>query len=105
MEKLVRDKIPEIITQKGETAEVYVADDKIYSKKLLQKLREEADEVIGAMSKQERIAELADVREVIEAIMSFFEISDEEVSTVKERKKLEKGGFEKRYILKMEQKG
>ena len=104
MEKLVRDKIPEIIAQKGEVAEVYVADDKAYAQKLLQKLREEADEVVAAVSRDEMVSELADVREVLEAIMNFFELSEKEVSEVQKKKKFERGGFEKRYILKMENK-
>ncbi|MFV0627561.1 MAG: nucleoside triphosphate pyrophosphohydrolase [Alphaproteobacteria bacterium] len=99
MEKLVRDKIPKIIIARGE-----FADDKTYREMLLLKVREEADEVVEAKTREDLLFELADIREVLWAVMTCFGISEEEVSIIQKNKKESRGAFDKKYILKMEDK-
>ena len=94
--KLVRDKIPEILEAKGIGYEKRVADGAEYRAELAKKLREEVDEFAEAYS----VEELADVIEVIEAIKKLSEYSG--VEEIRERKRSERGGFEKRIILKGE---
>lgn len=67
--KLVRDKIPNIIEEKGETPVIKVLNENDYKKELEKKLYEEYKEVIEA-SGDERIEELADMLEVIRALAS-----------------------------------
>ena len=43
-DKLVRDKIPEIIKEQGKTCEFYVADKEEYGRRLIEKMREEISE-------------------------------------------------------------
>ena len=98
-DKLVRDKIPEIIENNGEEAIVRVLDDNEYRRELCWKLKEEVNEVLNATSKEQLIEELADVLEVLKAIANLEEKSMADVIEVAQEKKLEKGGFQKRLFL------
>lgn len=99
--KLVRDKIPEIIISKGEVADYYIAEDEEYKIRLKDKLLEEVEEFIKADSKQRQIEEMADVLEVIDAIFEQNEIDENEILQIKNLKKQQRGGFLKKYILKI----
>ena len=65
--KLVRDKIPFVITENGETAVTRILDETAYKTELEKKLHEEYREVIEAEG-DERLEELADMLEVIRAL-------------------------------------
>ena len=99
--KLVRDKIPEIIASKGEVANYYIADDSEYNIRLNDKLLEEVDEFMRADNKQNMMEEIADILEVIDAIASFNNLDMTELMQIKELKKQKRGGFLKKYILRM----
>ena len=95
--KLVRDNIPEIIRNSSDAAKykvVKLSDHEYYSE-LLKKLREECDEFISDGT----IEELADIKEVMLAIMKFRGISDDELTRVRIQKKIDKGGFEQRWFI------
>lgn len=93
--KLVRDKIPEILDAKNTPYEKRVAvTDEEYKSELIKKLREESDE----LSEAGDIEELADVIEVIETLKKLPEYLN--VEEIRQKKKEERGGFEKRIILK-----
>ncbi len=94
--KLVRDKIPEILDQKGVVYEKRIASPEEYKQELIKKLREELEEFEQAGD----IEELADVLEVIEALKQLPEYQD--VENVRIQKKEERGGFEGGIILKGE---
>ena len=93
--KLIRDNIPEIIASKGRNAIVHTADEKEYWEKLKEKLAEEVKEFIDA----ESLEELADIIEVIDAMMAYKKFSREELANVQDKKRTERGGFKKRIIL------
>jgi predicted house-cleaning noncanonical NTP pyrophosphatase (MazG superfamily) len=93
--KLVRDKIPEHIRGKGDVPLYHVAEDVEYWQKLKEKLSEEVLE----FQKDENIEELADMLEVIDAIITYKDFKKEEIKKVKEKKAEEKGGFNERIIL------
>lgn len=97
--KLVRDNIPDIINNKGEQAITRILPEEEYKKELFKKLEEEGKEVINATSKKELIEELADLNEVLNFIMLANGISTSEVETIREQKKIKRGGFEKRIFL------
>ncbi len=92
--KLVRDKIPEILDAKNVIYEKRVATPEEYKIELIKKLNEEAKEFLEVGS----VEELADVIEVIEALKQLPEYL--EVETIREKKKKERGGFDQRIILK-----
>lgn len=93
--KLVRDHIPEIIKNQGETPYVSVLDDKQFNVELRKKLKEEVREYLLS----EEIEELADIIEVIEALAKHKGSSFEEVLEIKEKKAKKNGKFEKRIFL------
>jgi predicted house-cleaning noncanonical NTP pyrophosphatase (MazG superfamily) len=92
--KLVRDRIPEILDAKGIEYEKRIATPEEYKEELIKKLTEEVGEFSDALSTEE----LADVIEVIEALKGLPEYSD--VGDVRMKKREERGGFEGKIILK-----
>jgi predicted house-cleaning noncanonical NTP pyrophosphatase (MazG superfamily) len=93
-EKLVRDKIPEILNGKGVSYEKRIANDTEYRTELIKKLVEESHEFAEAGLPEE----LADVLEVIVALRTLSEYAD--VEQIREQKKEDRGGFKERFILK-----
>jgi predicted house-cleaning noncanonical NTP pyrophosphatase (MazG superfamily) len=93
--KLVRDKIPEIIKSKGKKPIIHIASDKEYREKLKEKLLEETKEFI----KSESVEEIADILEVVDAILDYKKISPKEINLAKNKKLKERGGFKKKIIL------
>ena len=83
--KLVRDKIPEIIEENDEYSLTRTLNDKEYEKALYDKLLEEANEVINANKKEETEEELADLLEVVRAIADFKNIDVSDVEKVRKR--------------------
>ena len=95
-DKLIRDKIPEIIEQSGKKCIVEVMNNDTYIEYLDQKLNEE----LAEYHQDKSIEELADLLEVMYAVVVARGYSVEEL----ERKRLDKaekrGAFEKRLLLK-----
>jgi predicted house-cleaning noncanonical NTP pyrophosphatase (MazG superfamily) len=95
-DKLVRDKIPQIIKDKGSIPIIHVADDSEYWEKLKAKLQEEVNEVLEDLNINE---ELADVLEVMYAILAFKGTKFEELERIMLKKREERGGFKNKIIL------
>ena len=98
-DKLVRDKIPEIIEKNGSETVVRTLDDNEYRRELYWKLEEEVNEVLKATSRAQLIEELADVLEVLKSIAKLENKTMADIVEVAQEKKLVKGGFEKRIYL------
>ena len=94
--KLVRDKISEEINNmEGRNATFRIMEDEEYSKELNRKLLEECHEFIEENDPEE----LADVMEVVEAIVKLKSIQWDEVRKIQEEKRNKKGAFNKKIYL------
>ncbi|NCU44150.1 hypothetical protein EOM71_00535 [Candidatus Falkowbacteria bacterium] len=98
--KLIRDRIPEIMESKDIKFKTGVLNDDDYKNELLNKLIEETQEVIAAKTDRlELIKELGDVLEVIDYLIIAFNLDSEEVKKVKAERKESRGGFDKKLFL------
>ncbi len=96
--KLVRDNIPNIIKEKGETPITKVLDEEEYKEELEKKLFEEYQEVLEA-SGEDRVEELADMIEVIRALAKLENKELNEVIDVADKKSQKRGAFKDRIFL------
>ena len=97
--KLVRDRIPEIIESNGEISEIEILDDLTYTKMLYEKLFEECNEFLNADDKS-KVEEMADVLEVLYAIADTLGVTIQDVENVRLEKQEKRGAFKKRILLK-----
>lgn len=95
MEKLVRDKIPEIIEKSGKSCKTRILDHDEY----IEKLEEKLDEELAEYQESKALEELADLLEVMEATVKARGYTWEELTKLKETKKAARGGFEDRILL------
>jgi predicted house-cleaning noncanonical NTP pyrophosphatase (MazG superfamily) len=100
LNKLIRDKVPEIIRKIGDVPEITILDEADFRKALKIKMTEQAKELLAADSIDEILNELSDVVEVARAVAVDHGLSWEEVETHRQAKLREKGGFEKKLFLK-----
>jgi predicted house-cleaning noncanonical NTP pyrophosphatase (MazG superfamily) len=97
-EKLVRDRIPEIIERVGKTATWRELRDDEFRLALKAKALEEAKELFDATD-DALLSELADLEEVVDAILTMYGHSREELEAVREKKNADRGAFTQRLFL------
>jgi len=96
--KLVRDKIPEIIKKNGDVPTYSVLNQTRFKEELKKKLIEESKELAKA-PKSELKEEMADVYEVLINIAKVFKIRLSEVEKIRLDKNKKRGSFKKKYFL------
>ena len=94
-DKLVRDKIPDIIKEKGGESKTHIAEEAEFFEKLNVKLREEVEEFL----KDDNPEEMADILEVLEALAESKNINWQDIVAIKKSKAEKRGRFKKRIIL------
>ena len=94
--KLVRDRIPEIIEDSGNTCITEILSDEDYLRMLDDKL----DEELAEYHADQNIEELADLMEVIRACAVARGYTPEQLEQVRAEKAAQRGGFEKKILLK-----
>lgn len=95
-EKLIRDKLPEIMRASGLRVFDRVLDDPEFLASLKTKLGEETAEAVAADSPEELLGELVDVMEVVLALTESQGFTMADLETARLAKREERGGFEAR---------
>ena len=96
--KLVRDNIPEIMINNGARPVTKILEDKEYYEELKKKLLEETKEFLES----DEIKEIADIEEVILAILKCKNTSFEEIEKIRKEKVIKRGSFDKKIFLEKE---
>lgn len=97
--KLVRDRIPDVIRSNGEFVETFRVEAEGRVDLLRRKLVEEALELLRARSKLESAEEIADVEEVLSVLRSLLGISRDQIREIRHRKNAERGSFNEGVVL------
>lgn len=93
--KLVRDRIPEIIEKKGGSCRTRILSDEEYVTALDIKLGEELAEYLAAHDAEE----LADLLEVIYACAALQSLSPADLEQIRAEKAAKRGGFAEKILL------
>lgn len=93
--KLVRDKIPELIESDGGKCVTHILSEKEYIAALETKL----DEEVAEYQADKNLEEMADVLEVLRTICIARGYTLEELEQLRAKKAAERGGFEERIFL------
>ncbi|MBK1811938.1 nucleoside triphosphate pyrophosphohydrolase [Clostridium sp. YIM B02505] len=95
--KLVRDRIPEIIKQQGNECEIEIVPKESKYIYLEEKLKEEVNEYL----EDKNLEELADVMEVLFGLADDLGYSEKELMDARNKKLEERGGFKDGIVLKV----
>ena len=90
--KLVRDRIPEIIRASGKHPKYRIVAGNDLQEALLEKLREESDELRRA-DENERPEELADLLEIIRGLAEHLGLTMSDLNQIADKKRDKRGGF------------
>jgi len=93
--KLVRDKIPQILTEINKKHAYHMATDLEFETKLKEKLQEEVSEFLDDPC----LEELADIHEVMLALLHRNGWTEDGLAKVRKKKLSRRGGFAQGYIL------
>lgn len=97
--KLVRDKIPNIINESGKICDIRILNEVEYIKELKKKVVEEAIELEQTKDKKELIEEIADIYEVLEALLNAEKIDSKNILKIRNEKNNIKGKFKQHIFL------
>ena len=96
--KLVRDNIPEIMIKNGAKPVTRILTDEEYLIELNKKLLEEVNEYLES----ENIEEIADIEEVLLAILTSKGITRDNLEEIRKTKTIKRGAFNKKIFLERE---
>jgi predicted house-cleaning noncanonical NTP pyrophosphatase (MazG superfamily) len=94
-DKLIRDKIPEVIAKNNQQAEIRTLNDDEFAWELEKKLQEEVGEYLQDKSPEE----LADILEVVFALGELQGYGQSQLERLRTQKAQERGGFKKKLFL------
>ncbi|NMB45074.1 MAG: nucleoside triphosphate pyrophosphohydrolase [Firmicutes bacterium] len=99
-DKLVRDRIPEIIKNEGKRLTITTLEESEYLAQLDRKLQEELAEYLASRDIQSQVEELADILEVVYAIAEAKGVTVQELEEVRRKKAEKKGAFKDKVFLR-----
>ena len=99
MGKLVRDRIPDLVRAEGREPDSRLLTGDEYTAALLAKVVEEAEELRDATTVEDRLAEAADVYEVLLTVAQLCGASMADVIRLADVKRQQRGGFHGRVWL------
>ncbi|CEG27130.1 nucleoside triphosphate pyrophosphohydrolase [Bacillus sp. B-jedd] len=97
--KLVRDRIPEVIEKTGKKFTTRIMDKDEYIVELRKKAFEELEEYMNTKNDADAVEELADLLEIIHAMADIHNVSIAEIEAVRRKKAEKRGGFKERIFL------
>lgn len=97
--KLIRDKIPEIIISAGEKPQIRILKHGEYRRALIKKVSEEAVELGRAKSEREITGEIVDIQELIDTLIVELGLTKRQVKQYQTEKSHKRGVFKKRLFL------
>ncbi|AXO97068.1 nucleoside triphosphate pyrophosphohydrolase [Bacillus anthracis] len=97
--KLIRNKIPQIIKSNGKTPTTRILSQDEYIKEICKKTEEELAEYLEATTKEHKLEELSDLLELIKALAEHEGKTLEEINNIRKKKAEERGGFSNRVFL------
>ena len=97
--KLIRDRIPEITKADGWLSETRVLNKKAFIEELKKKILEEAKELSEGKDVKNLVEELADIQEIIDAILVEKNIKFTDFRKIQSSKRQKRGGFKKKLFL------
>jgi len=97
--KLIRDKIPQIIREAGWMPVVITLNRKECIEALKKKILEEAKELIRAKGKKEVADEIIDIQEILDALVIELGLKKVEIKKWQRAKNKKRGKFRKRLFL------
>lgn len=97
--KLIRDRILEIIEANKEKSSFRILNRKEYIKEIKKKILEEAKELIEAKGKKEIINEIVDVQELVDVLILESGLTKLQIQKQQKIKRKKRGGFKKRLFL------
>lgn len=97
--KLVGDNVVADLIERGIAHEARTLNDDEFEQELIKKVLEEAGEMSKADDHEDLIKELADLIDVIDALRTLNDITDDEIAAALAFRRQKRGGFSKRSFL------
>lgn len=97
--KLIRDRIPEIVKKAGWVPKVRILRKSEFLSAVKKKVFEEARELIQSKDKRGVLDEIVDIQELLNVLVLEMGIGKQEVQKLQAIKRKKRGGFKKRLFL------
>jgi predicted house-cleaning noncanonical NTP pyrophosphatase (MazG superfamily) len=102
--KLIRDRIPEIIKEAGWSPTIRILKKSEFLSAIKKKISEEAGELIRAKDKKGITDEIIDIQELLDVLASELKLTKTEFRKLQSAKRKKRGGFKKRLFLVKQEK-